>query len=204
MPPWVQPSRLVSVHTRLAWLVCPCCDFLSLCLSATVGGNVIVNTVAGVPQSPFQANKRLASPVIPGTLSVSPLSAPIWCGGSFTHLQADLWVCFVCICLACKCSRSPGGPRTAEGRDGCCAHRSGCHSSGSGGASGDTGHGVCSGFYHSEPSSVADASNGHSGHTRYVCPHKCSIFLDAPKAHSFLQCKFCAHPTTHCLNEKTK
>ncbi|KAG8012219.1 hypothetical protein GBF38_004733 [Nibea albiflora] len=29
-----------------------------------VGGNVIVNTVAGVPPSPFQANKRLASPVI--------------------------------------------------------------------------------------------------------------------------------------------
>uniref|UniRef100_A0A3B5AJ16 E1A binding protein p400 n=1 Tax=Stegastes partitus TaxID=144197 RepID=A0A3B5AJ16_9TELE len=37
--------------------------------SSTVGGNVIVNTVAGVPPSPFQANKRLASPVIPGTLS---------------------------------------------------------------------------------------------------------------------------------------
>uniref|UniRef100_A0A3B5MA99 Uncharacterized protein n=1 Tax=Xiphophorus couchianus TaxID=32473 RepID=A0A3B5MA99_9TELE len=35
----------------------------------TVGGNVIVNTGAGIPQSPFQANKRLASPVIPGTLS---------------------------------------------------------------------------------------------------------------------------------------
>ncbi|XP_017290804.1 E1A-binding protein p400 isoform X4 [Kryptolebias marmoratus] len=33
------------------------------------GGNVIVNTVAGVPPSPFQANKRLSSPVIPGTLS---------------------------------------------------------------------------------------------------------------------------------------
>ncbi|XP_027888916.1 E1A-binding protein p400 isoform X11 [Xiphophorus couchianus] len=37
--------------------------------AATVGGNVIVNTGAGIPQSPFQANKRLASPVIPGTLS---------------------------------------------------------------------------------------------------------------------------------------
>ncbi|XP_041854219.1 E1A-binding protein p400 isoform X2 [Melanotaenia boesemani] len=37
--------------------------------AATVGGNVIVNTVSGVPPSPFQANKRLASPVIPGTLS---------------------------------------------------------------------------------------------------------------------------------------
>uniref|UniRef100_A0A3Q2WT77 E1A binding protein p400 n=1 Tax=Haplochromis burtoni TaxID=8153 RepID=A0A3Q2WT77_HAPBU len=35
----------------------------------TVGGNVIVNTIAGVPQSPFQPNKRLASSVIPGTLS---------------------------------------------------------------------------------------------------------------------------------------
>lgn len=30
-----------------------------------------MNTAAGVPPSPFQANKRLASPVIPGTLSVS-------------------------------------------------------------------------------------------------------------------------------------
>ncbi|XP_043967300.1 E1A-binding protein p400 isoform X7 [Gambusia affinis] len=37
--------------------------------AATVGGNVIVNTGAGIPQSPFQASKRLASPVIPGTLS---------------------------------------------------------------------------------------------------------------------------------------
>ncbi|XP_061586413.1 E1A-binding protein p400 isoform X2 [Cololabis saira] len=37
--------------------------------AATVGGNVIVNTVAGVPPSPFQANKRLASPVISATLS---------------------------------------------------------------------------------------------------------------------------------------
>lgn len=43
----------------------------SLFLPATVGGNVIVNTVAGVPPSPFQANKHLASKVIPGTLSVS-------------------------------------------------------------------------------------------------------------------------------------
>uniref|UniRef100_A0A673Z9M5 E1A binding protein p400 n=1 Tax=Salmo trutta TaxID=8032 RepID=A0A673Z9M5_SALTR len=44
-------------------------SFLSL--SGTVAGNVIVNTVAGVPPSLFQANKRLASPgqVIPGTLS---------------------------------------------------------------------------------------------------------------------------------------
>lgn len=32
---------------------------------------MIANTAAGVPQSPFQANKRLASPVISGTLSVS-------------------------------------------------------------------------------------------------------------------------------------
>ncbi|XP_070991902.1 E1A-binding protein p400-like isoform X2 [Oncorhynchus clarkii lewisi] len=39
--------------------------------TGTVAGNVIVNTVSGVPPSPFQANKRLASPgqVIPGTLS---------------------------------------------------------------------------------------------------------------------------------------
>lgn len=93
--------------------------------------------------------------------------------------------CVLLICLACKCSRSPGGPHAAEGRDGCLAHRSGCHSSGSGGPSGDTGHGVCSGFYHPEPSSVADASNGHSGHTRYVHPHQSSMFLDAPNAHFF-------------------
>ncbi|XP_026100544.1 E1A-binding protein p400 isoform X8 [Carassius auratus] len=33
--------------------------------TATVSGNVIVNTVAGVPPGQFQANKRLASPVIP-------------------------------------------------------------------------------------------------------------------------------------------
>ncbi|KAM4746215.1 E1A-binding protein p400 isoform 2-T2 [Anableps anableps] len=37
--------------------------------AATVGGNVIVNAGPGIPQSSFQANKRLASPVIPGTLS---------------------------------------------------------------------------------------------------------------------------------------
>uniref|UniRef100_A0A7N8YD84 E1A binding protein p400 n=1 Tax=Mastacembelus armatus TaxID=205130 RepID=A0A7N8YD84_9TELE len=36
-----------------------------------VRGNVIVNTVAGVAPNPFQANKRLASPVIPGAMSVS-------------------------------------------------------------------------------------------------------------------------------------
>ncbi|XP_062399404.1 E1A-binding protein p400 isoform X2 [Sardina pilchardus] len=39
--------------------------------SATVAGNVIVNTVAGVPAGQFQANKRLASPVIPGPLSAA-------------------------------------------------------------------------------------------------------------------------------------
>ncbi|XP_029115215.1 E1A-binding protein p400 isoform X3 [Scleropages formosus] len=37
--------------------------------TATVSGNVIVNTVAGVPPSPFQANKRLASPIIPGVMA---------------------------------------------------------------------------------------------------------------------------------------
>ncbi|XP_042297477.1 E1A-binding protein p400 isoform X17 [Sceloporus undulatus] len=40
--------------------------------TATVTGNVIVNTVAGVPATTFQPiNKRLASPVIPGTLTTS-------------------------------------------------------------------------------------------------------------------------------------
>ncbi|KAI1233030.1 hypothetical protein IHE44_0006220 [Lamprotornis superbus] len=40
--------------------------------TATVSGNVIVNTVAGVPAAAFQPiNKRLASPVIPGTLTTS-------------------------------------------------------------------------------------------------------------------------------------
>ncbi|KAL1269607.1 hypothetical protein QQF64_031896 [Cirrhinus molitorella] len=37
-------------------------------VTATVSGNVIVNTVAGVPAGQFQVNKRLASPVIPGAL----------------------------------------------------------------------------------------------------------------------------------------
>ncbi|KAM3939883.1 E1A-binding protein p400-like isoform 2-T2 [Leptodactylus fuscus] len=38
--------------------------------AAAVSGNVIVNTVAGVPSATFQPiNKRLASPVIPGTLT---------------------------------------------------------------------------------------------------------------------------------------
>ncbi|XP_028269255.1 E1A-binding protein p400 isoform X3 [Parambassis ranga] len=45
--------------------------------AASVGGNVIVNTVAGVPSSPFQANKRLASPVIPGTLSPGTAGAQV-------------------------------------------------------------------------------------------------------------------------------
>lgn len=48
------------------------CIFLFTSATATVSGNVIVNTVAGVPPGQFQANKRLASPVIPGALSVSP------------------------------------------------------------------------------------------------------------------------------------
>uniref|UniRef100_A0A8C4US56 E1A binding protein p400 n=1 Tax=Falco tinnunculus TaxID=100819 RepID=A0A8C4US56_FALTI len=40
--------------------------------TATVSGNVIVNTVAGVPAATFQPiNKRLASPVMPGTLTTS-------------------------------------------------------------------------------------------------------------------------------------
>uniref|UniRef100_A0A3Q3GRU3 E1A binding protein p400 n=1 Tax=Labrus bergylta TaxID=56723 RepID=A0A3Q3GRU3_9LABR len=59
-----------------------CLIHFSLFVSATVGGNVIVNTVAGVPPSPFQANKRLASPVIPGTLS--PASAT---GAQVVHAQ---------------------------------------------------------------------------------------------------------------------
>ncbi|KAF3851028.1 hypothetical protein F7725_012800 [Dissostichus mawsoni] len=50
--------------------------------AATVGGNVIVNTLAGVPPSPFQANKRLASPVITGTLS--PAGAA---GAQVVHTQ---------------------------------------------------------------------------------------------------------------------
>ncbi|XP_044528989.1 E1A-binding protein p400-like [Gracilinanus agilis] len=40
--------------------------------TATVNGNVIMNTVAGVPAATFQPiNKRLASPVIPGPLAAS-------------------------------------------------------------------------------------------------------------------------------------
>ncbi|XP_077571213.1 E1A-binding protein p400 [Stigmatopora nigra] len=51
--------------------------------AAAIGGNVIVNTVAGVPPSPFQANKRLASPVIPGTLSPAGPAA----GAQVVHTQ---------------------------------------------------------------------------------------------------------------------
>ncbi|XP_061762916.1 E1A-binding protein p400 isoform X1 [Nerophis ophidion] len=51
--------------------------------AAAVGGNVIVNTVAGVPPSPFQANKRLASPVIPGSL---PPAGPA-AGAQVVHAQ---------------------------------------------------------------------------------------------------------------------
>uniref|UniRef100_A0A8C2ZY39 E1A binding protein p400 n=1 Tax=Cyclopterus lumpus TaxID=8103 RepID=A0A8C2ZY39_CYCLU len=51
-------------------------------IQTTVGGNVIVNTVAGVPPSTFQANKRQASPGIPGTLS--PAGAA---GAQVVHAQ---------------------------------------------------------------------------------------------------------------------
>lgn len=45
--------------------------------AGTVSGNVIVNTVAGVPAATFQSiNKRLASPVAPGALTTSGGSAP--------------------------------------------------------------------------------------------------------------------------------
>lgn len=41
--------------------------------AGTVSGSVIVNTIAGVPAATFQSiNKRLASPVAPGALPVSP------------------------------------------------------------------------------------------------------------------------------------
>ncbi|KAG9487567.1 hypothetical protein GDO78_007417 [Eleutherodactylus coqui] len=46
--------------------------------AAAVSGNVIVNTVAGVPSATFQPiNKRLASPVIPGTLTASGGAAQV-------------------------------------------------------------------------------------------------------------------------------
>ncbi|XP_058889099.1 E1A-binding protein p400-like isoform X15 [Acipenser ruthenus] len=45
--------------------------------TAPVSGNVIVNTVAGVPASSFQpTNKRLASPVIPATLTTTVGGSP--------------------------------------------------------------------------------------------------------------------------------
>ncbi|XP_045881876.1 E1A-binding protein p400 isoform X8 [Meles meles] len=45
--------------------------------TGTVSGNVIVNTIAGVPAATFQSiNKRLASPVAPGALTTSGGSAP--------------------------------------------------------------------------------------------------------------------------------
>ena len=60
-------------------------SLLSSCLTpslpaGTVSGNVIVNTIAGVPAATFQSiNKRLASPVAPGALTVScPCSWVFW------------------------------------------------------------------------------------------------------------------------------
>uniref|UniRef100_A0A8C1WQG6 E1A binding protein p400 n=1 Tax=Cyprinus carpio TaxID=7962 RepID=A0A8C1WQG6_CYPCA len=44
---------------------------------ATVSGNVIVNTVAGVPPGQFQANKRLASPVIPVSSTAGTATAQV-------------------------------------------------------------------------------------------------------------------------------
>ncbi|XP_064128074.1 E1A-binding protein p400 isoform X2 [Loxodonta africana] len=45
--------------------------------TGTVSGNVIVNTIAGVPAATFQSiNKRLASPVAPGALPTSGGSTP--------------------------------------------------------------------------------------------------------------------------------
>ncbi|VFV36448.1 low quality protein: e1a-binding [Lynx pardinus] len=45
--------------------------------TGTVSGNVIVNTIAGVPAATFQSiNKRLASPVAPGALTTSGGPAP--------------------------------------------------------------------------------------------------------------------------------
>ncbi|XP_045670643.1 E1A-binding protein p400 isoform X10 [Ursus americanus] len=45
--------------------------------TGTVSGNVIVNTIAGVPAATFQSiNKRLASPAAPGALTTSGGSAP--------------------------------------------------------------------------------------------------------------------------------
>lgn len=70
----IQAGTFAHTAGRTRLFLSPSLICFSLCLSATVGGNVIVNTVAGVPPSPFQANKRLASPVIPGSLSVSHLS----------------------------------------------------------------------------------------------------------------------------------
>uniref|UniRef100_A0A674MBD5 E1A binding protein p400 n=1 Tax=Takifugu rubripes TaxID=31033 RepID=A0A674MBD5_TAKRU len=78
----VLAGKFAHMAGRTGLFLSPLLICFSLCLSATVGGNVIVNTVAGVPPSPFQANKRLASPVIPGTLS--PASAT---GAQVVHAQ---------------------------------------------------------------------------------------------------------------------
>uniref|UniRef100_A0A672TEG3 E1A binding protein p400 n=1 Tax=Sinocyclocheilus grahami TaxID=75366 RepID=A0A672TEG3_SINGR len=44
---------------------------------ATVSGNMIVNTVAGVPPGQFQANKRLASPVMPVSSTAGTATAQV-------------------------------------------------------------------------------------------------------------------------------
>lgn len=59
--------------------------------AAAVSGNVIVNTVAGVPSATFQPiNKRLASPVIPGTLAVSKHRIVLICTQEYVHDLSSL------------------------------------------------------------------------------------------------------------------
>uniref|UniRef100_A0A3Q1JB53 Uncharacterized protein n=1 Tax=Anabas testudineus TaxID=64144 RepID=A0A3Q1JB53_ANATE len=70
------PNAAVLVRNKTSFT-----DMLQLLLRSKTRGNVIVNTVAGVTPSPFQANKRLASPVIS---ALSPAGAP---GAQVVHTQ---------------------------------------------------------------------------------------------------------------------
>ncbi|XP_036609496.1 E1A-binding protein p400-like [Trichosurus vulpecula] len=73
----VQPSTTTVANSAvLAGTIKPAVTGASI-QAATMNGNVIVNTVAGVPAATFQhVNKRLASPVMPGPLAATGGGTP--------------------------------------------------------------------------------------------------------------------------------
>ncbi|XP_074155978.1 E1A-binding protein p400-like [Sminthopsis crassicaudata] len=76
-PALVQPTATTVANSAvLAGTIKPAVTGTSI-QTATVNGNVIVSTVAGIPAATFQPiNKRLASPAIPGPLAASGGGTP--------------------------------------------------------------------------------------------------------------------------------